>query len=225
LRASSERGKKRVKRDAARVAAFAVYEDEGHRAAAITPFAEIEGDFEAWAQRGDDLQFTGVRPIRLARAADQETPFRRPTPPGPEIELELDGIRIRAGLMQDASPATVAALEAALPLTARASMSSWGGSGVVRVWMPEAFKRRLAEAGTEADRGSTFHWAGYVYVHRQDGDLRICHADGQEFANGAHAVMTPVARVCEDIGAFGARARTLRAEGAKTITIGARQAG
>ena len=194
-----------------------------HRAAAITPFAEIEGDFEGWAAVGDDLQFTGVRPIRLARASDQETPFRYPTLPGPEIELEFDGVQLRAGLLEELSPATVSALNEVLPLTARASMSSWGGSAVTRVWMPEEFHTRLAETSTEGDRGTTFHWAGYVYVHRDDGDLRICHGDGQEFARGAHAVMTPVARVCQDIGAFAARARTLRAEGAKTITIGARQ--
>ena len=60
-------------------------------------------------------------------------------------------------------------------------------------------------------------------MHRDDGDLRICHGDGQEFANGSHAVMTPVARVCQDMSAFATRARTLRAEGAKTITIGVRQ--
>lgn len=195
-----------------------------HRAAAITPFAEIEGDFEAWAQRGDDLQFTGTRPIRIARAADQQTPFRHPTPPGPAIELELDGERIEAGLMEGVSPATVAALREALPLTARASMSSWGGAAVTRVWMPESFHRRLEETPLADDRGTTFHWAGYVYVHRDDGDLRVCHGDGQEFANGSHAVMTPIARVCEDIDAFAAKARTLRAEGAKTITIGVRQA-
>jgi hypothetical protein len=194
-----------------------------HRSTAITPFAEIEGDFEDWAQRGDDLQRTGTRPIRIARATDQETPFRYPTLPGPEIELDLGGVSIRAGLLDQVSPATVAVLEQALPLTAEATMSSWGGANVTRVWMPETFHEQLAEAATDGDRGTTFHWAAYVYVHREDGDLRICHGDGQEFAGGAHAVMTPVARICEDISAFAEQARTLRAEGAKTITIGVRQ--
>ena len=42
-------------------------------------------------------------------AADQETPFRYPEEKGTKIEVEVDGVKLTATLLEDRSPKTVGA--------------------------------------------------------------------------------------------------------------------
>jgi hypothetical protein len=191
-----------------------------HRAAQFTPFAEIEGDFAEWAKRGDDLQFTGARPVRISAARDGETPFRYPQPSADRITLELQGVTVGASLLTAASPATVAALSAALPGSWQVTNSTWGGP-VLRVWTGDEFHRRVRRDDIAAERATTFHWGNYVYLNQEDGDLRICYADGQEYSDGGYAKMTPVARIDHDATEFANAARTLRRLGARSIVVSA----
>lgn len=188
------------------------------RAPQITPFAEIEGDFADWAKAGDDLQFTGAKPLRISAARDGRTPFRYPLPAGDQITLELEGVTVTASLLATA-PAAAAALTAALPATPIATNSTWGGM-VLRVWMNDGFHDRVRTGDITAAPRTTFHWENYIYLH-EDGDLRICYADAQEYSNGAPAIMTPVARINGDATAFANAARKLRRAGAKPIAIAA----
>src|SRR3954471_20191457 len=75
----------------------------------LTPLAEIEGDFSAFHKAGYDLQFDGARPIRFRKAADQETPFRYPEEQGRKIEVDVDGVKLTATLLEKLAPETVEA--------------------------------------------------------------------------------------------------------------------
>src|SRR5487761_421056 len=189
-----------------------------HRAPQITPFAELEGDFDEWVKRGDDLQFTGIRPLTFRQAADDETPFRHRPPSRTQVAMSLEGAEVTVSLLEDLSPATSGFLREALPITAQATNSTWGGP-ILRVWMGDEFRAGVQALDLAGDRSTVFHWTGYVYVNRDDGDLRICYADGQEFANGAYAGMTPVGRINGFFENFDASARTLRRVGARDITL------
>jgi hypothetical protein len=85
----------------------------------LTPLAEIEGDFSVFAKAGHDLQFIGARPIRFREAADQETPFRYPEEQGRGIEVNVDGVRLTATLLEERAPKTVEAFKKILPVEVR----------------------------------------------------------------------------------------------------------
>jgi hypothetical protein len=80
---------------------------------AVTPLGEIEGDFvnSEFAKIAHKIPETGSKPIKFRRAADQTTPFRYPTHKGPKIEVEFDGAKVTATLLEDTAPKTVAAFQ------------------------------------------------------------------------------------------------------------------
>ena len=71
----------------------------------LTPLGEIEGDFSAFAVKGDALDRTGAKPIRFRRAADQTTPFRPQSfREGRRLQIEFDGVTMGGVLLEKLAP-------------------------------------------------------------------------------------------------------------------------
>ena len=187
----------------------------------LTHLGDIEGDFSAFAKKGDSLDRTGANPIRFRRAADQTTSFQYPSYParaGRKLEIEFDGVTVGATLLENVAPNTAAALAKLLPLETEATNDTWGGQ-VTRVWgtQPDG---SFPIAVSELEAPKHLAWPGYVYFDPGKKSLRICYgeADLKDVA-GAIAV-TPVAAIDgPDLEKYAAKALAQLTEGKKTITL------
>jgi hypothetical protein len=186
----------------------------------VTPLAELElaSDYPAWAKKGDDLRITGTKRIRFRRAADQATPFRYPVRRGRKMDLEFDGVRLTATVLEDEFPKAAQAFARLLPLKGRAANSMWGAA--VTRFYPETGRRagaRRPARGLEA--GTTFHWPGYIYYDPADGGICICYGDGAEGLQGNPSALVPVACIDGDIAPYVERAQRQLMEGAKPMSM------
>lgn len=182
----------------------------------LTPLAEIEGDFGDWAKKGDELRFTGAKPIRFRRAADQTTPFQYPTRRGRKLDVEFDGIHLTATLLDEESPKASRAFARLLPLSGQASNSTWGAA-ITRFYPSRRAAPRLQMKAVEA--GTTFHWPGYIYYDPADGGVCICYGDAAEGMQGNPIPLIPVACLDGDIAPYVEGARRQLMEGAKPMSI------
>jgi hypothetical protein len=182
----------------------------------LTPLAEIEGDFGDWAKKGDELRFTGSKRIRFRRAADQTTPFRYPTRRGRKLDVEFDGTRLTATLLEEEFPKASRAFARLLPLSGQASNSMWGAA-ITRVYPSRRGASRLQMKAVEA--GTTFHWPGYIYYDPADGGVCICYGDAAEGMQGNPILLIPVACLDGDIAPYVERARRQLMEGAKPMSL------
>lgn len=185
----------------------------------LTPLADIEGDFTAFAERGDDILFTGPTPIKFSRSADQTTPFRYPELKGDKIDIDFDGVVTTATLLEDDSPRAVAALRARLPLEGIAANSPWAAR-VTRFFPGGRDGQPIEVDGS--DRGREFHWPGYVYIDPADGLVKICYGSGTEGLPWAPAKMIPVARFDGDVAPYAKKASSQMREGQKPMMIRAK---
>ena len=186
----------------------------------LTPLAEIEGDFSAFAKAGYDLQFDGARPIRFRKAADQETPFRYQEEKGAKIEVDVAGVKLTATLLEEKAPKTVAAFKKILPVEGRITNTAWSGD-ITRFWGPVGPEGELGlEDITEPENGQTLHWPGYIYYFPGWKGIRICYGDnGCMSGSWGAASMTPLARFDGDWSAFRDIAKSLFVEGAQPMTF------
>jgi hypothetical protein len=183
----------------------------------LTPLAELEPDFREWAEKGDELRFTGAKQIRFRRAADQSTPFRFQVRRGRKVDVEFDGVRLTATLLDDEYPKAARAFARLLPLQGRASNSMWGAA-VTRLYPESPHRpRRLAVAALEP--GTTFHWPGYIYYDPADGAVCVCYGDAAEGVQGHPIPLIPVACLDGDIAPYAERAQRQLMEGAKPMSI------
>jgi len=184
----------------------------------LTPLAEIEGDFRAWAKKGDELRFTGTRPIQFRRAADQSTPFRFPVHKGRKLQVEFDGVQMTATLLEEEFPKAARAFARLLPVRGRASNSTWGAA-VTRVYAESTRRGGSRIPAKSVEPGTTFHWPGYIYYDPADGGICVCYGDGAEGLQGNPIPLVPVARLDGDITPYVQRAQRQLMEGAKPMTI------
>jgi hypothetical protein len=186
---------------------------QGHYA--VTPLAEIEDDFTEWAQRTNNLNFSGTAPIRFRRSADQETPFRRAVPDGPEIGLSFGDATVRARVLADSlGPALADELLAALPLVGEAANHTWAGAmTLVRAERGVRLTHAAAAAAT------TFHWPGYLYYDPADQQILVCYGDASCNVQGVPTPLVPLARIIDDLAPYAAVAGSQLLEGAKPIQI------
>lgn len=181
----------------------------------VTPLAEIEGDFAEWAQRTNNLNFSGTTPIRFRRSADQGTPFRRIVPDGPGIEISFGDATVRARVLADSlSSASAEELVAALPLEGEAANHTWAGAMTL---VRAERELKLTHAAEEAT--TTFHWPGYVYYDPADHQILICYADASCNIQGVPTPLVPLARIIDDLAPYTAVARGQLLEGGKPIQI------
>lgn len=188
-----------------------------HRNAHTTPLAEIEFPFGDWAATGDDLQFSGARPLIVRRADDQETPFRWAPLGDRWLSFTFNGIDVDAALLPGVDQVIGQGFLEELRGTWRVTNSTWGGS-VARVWLSDRL-RQVVAAGSAVEQASLFHWKNYIYLHLGDGDLRICLADTQEYHRGQPAPMLAIAEIRGDLTAFSTEFGKLRVEGARDLAI------
>lgn len=192
---------------------FALY-----RGVQITAVAEIEHPLSEWAELGDNLQFSGSLPLTVKRAADQETPFRRGPLEDGWLTFELNGQAIQVDLLPALRTGSAAQIGREIVGNWRLTQSTWGGP-VARVWMPPEFRQTVKTAiGTEGNT-TIFHWKDYVYLHRGDGDLRICLDDCQEYHRGAPAEMVPIGVIRSDTASFQKEFRRARLEGVQHLRV------
>lgn len=184
----------------------------------LTPLAEIESDFAAWATQGDNIQFTGPLPIEFRRSQDQTTSFRYPQADGQKLEIDFDGAVVTATLLEDLAPTTAKALAAALPTAGTASNSTWGAR-VTRFRADQGGDGRVRLGDTGKDRATTFHWPGYVYYDPAEEALRICYGSGREGLPWAPSAMIPVARIDGDLSTFRQKASSQIQRGQLPMTI------
>lgn len=184
----------------------------------VTPMAELEPDFSRWAKKGDELRFTGTKRIRFRRAADQTTPFRFQARRGRKLEVQFDGVRLTATLLEDESPKASRAFARRLPLEGRASNSMWGAA-VTRFYPGSARPAGVRLPAGAMEPGTTFHWPGYIYYDPEDGGICICYGDAAEGLQGNPIPLIPVACFDGDIAPYVERARRQLLEGAKPMCI------
>ena len=185
----------------------------------VTPLAEIEGDFSAFAKVGYDLQFDGARPIRFRKAADQETPFRYPEEQGRKIAVEVDGVTLTATLLEELAPKTTAAFADKLPIAGRITNTAWSGD-ITRFWGPVGPEGELGLDITQPENGKNLHWPGYIYYYAGWKGIRICYGDnGCMGGPWGAASLTPLARFDGDWSAFRQIAQSLFTEGAKPMSF------
>jgi hypothetical protein len=183
----------------------------------LTPLAEIEGDFRAWAKKGDELRLTGARSIQFRRAADQSTPFRFPTHKGRKLQVEFGDVRMTATLLEEEFPKAARAFSRLLPFRGRASNSMWGAA-VTRAY-PDTARRGSRIPAKSVEAGTTFHWPGYIYYDPADGAVCICYGDGAEGLQGNPSALIPVARLDGDITPYVQQAQRQLMEGVKPMAI------
>jgi hypothetical protein len=187
----------------------------------LTPLGDIEGDFSAFAKLGDELDRTGVKPIRFRRAADQTTAFRYPSYPlrtGRKLQIEFDGVTVGATLLENLAPTTTAALAKLLPLEGEATNDTWGGQ-VTRVWGTEP-DGSLPIAVSELEAPKHLAWPGYVYFDPRKRILRICYGEADIKDVAGTIAVTPVAAIDgPDLDRYAAKARLQLTEGKKQITL------
>jgi hypothetical protein len=177
-----------------------------------TPLAQIEGDFSAWAASAHKLDETGTKPIRFRKAADQTTPFRHPTREGTKVDVEFDGVKLRATLLESLAPNTVAEFAKILPLEGRAWNDSLSGE-VTR------FEREIPLNITEPENGKFMLWPGYFYYYPAKRELRFCWGQGAVHNLSVVEQLTPIAALDGDWSEFKTRARAQLTEGAKRLVI------
>jgi hypothetical protein len=179
---------------------------------ACTPLAQIEGDFSQWAAVAHKLDETGAKPIKFRKAADQTTPFRFAAREGPKVEVEFDGAKLTATLLESLAPKTVAEFAKLLPLEGRAWNDSLSGE-VTR------FERELPLKISEAENGKLMLWPGYFYYNPAKRGLRICWGQGSTHNLSAVEPLTPIAAFDGDWSEFKKRAKAQLTEGAKRLVI------
>lgn len=184
----------------------------------VTPLAELEPDFSGWAKKGDDLQFTGTKPIRFRRAADQTTPFRYRARRGRKLEVQFDAVSLTATLLEDEFPKASRAFARRLPLEGQASNSTWGAA-ITRFYPGSVHPTGVRLPVRAIESGTTFHWPGYIYYDPADGGVCICYGDAAEGLQGNPTPLIPVACFDGDIAPYVERAQRQLMEGAKPMSI------
>lgn len=177
-----------------------------------TPLAQIEGDFSEWAAVAHKLDQTGAKPIKFRKAADQTTAFRHLTRQGPKLDVEFDGVRVTATLLESAAPRTVAEFQRILPLEGRAWNDSLSGE-VTR------FESEIPLNITEPENGKFMLWPGYFYYYPAKRELRVCWGQGSVHILSGVEKLTPIAALDGDWSEFKKRAQSQLTEGAKRLVL------
>jgi hypothetical protein len=184
----------------------------------LTPFAEIEGDIEAFGKKADQLLDVGTVPITFRKAADQTTPFQYRTFAGPKIEVEFDGVKLVATVLESMAPKAAKSFLEALPFEGVGKNDDWGG-GLTRLY-PKGNADGTWELETsDADQRKFQVWPGYIYYDVLLRRVSICYADASATSLAGIRPTIPLAVFDGDWSAYKAKAKAQLTEGAKPISI------
>jgi hypothetical protein len=126
------------------------------------------------------------------------------------IDVEFAGFRLRARLLEDLAPATVAAFRAALPLEGRAMQDQYS-SQLMRI------TSRLEVSGADGDRLYGYQQTGLLMLDPTAGQLALCFGRGRlQNAIGPIAAV-PIAEIGGDLTELNVRGERLQFDGARPI--------
>ncbi len=134
------------------------------------------------------------------------------------IEVELDGVTVKAELLDYIAPRTCRALWEVLPAQGPATNTIWSGQ-MLRFWGPHGPEGEVPIHLEGQDRGEVLQWPGYVYWHQSWRGVRICYGDAQQGGPAGPSTLVPIARFVGDWSAFKRKAQSTLLEGAKPMAI------
>jgi hypothetical protein len=183
------------------------------------PIAEIGGDLDELARRGEQLQFEGARPIQFCLSQDQESPLADPPLKGPRITLTLAGACAEAILLEELSPRAATAFAAVLPLTGKAT-NTYASGPLTRFWNPAGGPQGETPLDVPESEvtASTLYAGGYYLPTPPWRGIRIA-AQEPTAMGGGRSLLAPVFRFVGDWSAFAAQAATLTMDGQKELRI------
>jgi hypothetical protein len=129
----------------------------------------------------------------------------------PYIDIAFAGLQLRARLMEDRAPATVAAFRAALPISGKALQDQYSAQ-VMRV------TSRLEVAAT-GDRQYGYQHPGLVMLDPTSGQLAVCFGRGRLQNAFGPIPAVPIAEIGGDLAEFNRLGDRLQFDGAGQITF------
>ncbi len=191
----------------------------------LTPLGVIrDGEIPRLAKAAERLQWDGTKPIQFRRAEGAAaTPAPTRTGAGRQIEIEMDGARAVASLLDATAPKTAQALWDALPLKGRVTNTKWSGQ-MMRFWGSDGERGEVPIKLDAPEDGQVLHWPGYVYYHPTYRGIRICYGQAQQSGPTSVSTLTPLARITGDWSALRTKAAAIMFEGAKAMTIRRKEA-
>lgn len=188
------------------------------------PIAEIGANQPALAKLGQSLQWVGVQPIRVQPASDQETPLARDTVVGPKIEVDLNGVRVTATLLEAQSPGAVRSFLQTLPLQGRGT-NTYASGPLTRFWNPVGGPEgETILESDDTDPRQQLLYPGYIYYQPNPPwrGFRIARAATMmrsALGGGSALRLIPLAKLDGDWTAFHDEAESLLVHGAKPLSF------
>ena len=200
----------------------------------VTKVAEIEGDLAPFAAAAYRVMFEGARTLSMSRGGSQQPQAASVLPAGAMlVEIALDGLTWIAELLESEAPEYCQALWDALPLEGPTSVTHSSGE-VLHCWTTMPAPRIAPRPGRQtivpveiggARAGGTyvaFDPRSMLGQHPGDliwgsswNDLRIAYGQGRFGGHGlkfGHIVQG-------DLASFAAKARSIRREGSRQISL------
>lgn len=134
------------------------------------------------------------------------------------IDIEIDGAKVTAELLDHLAPQACRALWEALPLQGPVTNTIWSGQ-MLRFWGPHGPEGEVPLEIEGRERGDLLQWPGYVYYHQSWRGIRICYGDAQQGGPGGPSPLTPMARIVGNWSTFKAIAQSILLEGSKQMMI------
>ncbi len=132
-----------------------------------------------------------------------------------KLQIDLDGVVVKASLLADAAPKTVQALAEVSPLTGISHHARWSGPAFNLITKLERLQGLPPENVRHLLPPGTIVWIPQnSEILVAYGDVRLCNSPGQELFGSV------IGEVAEDhLDQLAAKAHTLRLEGEKRISI------
>lgn len=188
------------------------------------PIAEIGGNLPALAKFGHSLQWVGIQPIRVRPSRDQEAPLSLDTPIGPKIEVELNGVRVTATLLEAQAPGVVRSFLQQLPLLGRGT-NTYASGPLTRFWNPDGGPEgETILEPDDSDPRQQLLYPGYIYYQPNPPwrGFRIARAATMmrsALGGGSALRLIPLAKLDGDWSAFHDEAELLLVHGAKPLSF------
>lgn len=131
------------------------------------------------------------------------------------LEIDLDGVKVTARLLEDRSPATIAALKETLPVTGNALHAKWGGPFLYLL-----LKDKPRLEGLPFEKPIHIVPPGTVLFHPGICELVVAYDDVRFNDYGRTGNYgSVIGEIEQDLTELAEQAHKLRTEGAKKVTF------
>lgn len=135
-----------------------------------------------------------------------------------QVEIELDGVVVRASLDDERAPVTVGKLWECLPFEDRVTHAKWSGHMFhTNTELPVDLGEHQWPLGVENPVG--FQAPGDFVFLPAGKELALAYGDAQFSWMLGPMLVTAVGRIVDDLAEFAAKAERLQWEGAKRLVI------